>query len=52
MPPPYNAKVRMELYSFVMAKSEAPESWPTYPVYLRGEAGKNNIILIKLFSDS
>lgn len=41
MPPPYNTKVRLKLDSFVLSKSEAPESWPSYPVYLRGEAGKN-----------
>lgn len=42
IPPPYNTKVRMKLESYIVTKSDALESWPTYPIYLRGDAGKNN----------
>lgn len=40
MPPPYNKKTKAKLYSFITAKYDAPEDWPCYPVYLRGDAGK------------
>ncbi|XP_011858652.1 PREDICTED: uncharacterized protein LOC105556179 [Vollenhovia emeryi] len=38
MPPPYNGKMRLKLDSLVTAKRDAPKSWLSYPIYIRGEA--------------
>ncbi|KAL0098865.1 hypothetical protein PUN28_020852 [Cardiocondyla obscurior] len=38
MPPPYTTKTRIKLNNIFNENNEAPESWPSYPVYLRGEA--------------
>lgn len=48
MPPPYNTKSRLKLDSYVMSKSKAPESWPLYPIYVRGDAGKNHYFNITI----
>ncbi|KAL0111260.1 hypothetical protein PUN28_012866 [Cardiocondyla obscurior] len=38
MPSPYTTKTRIKLNNIINENNEAPESWPSYPVYLRGEA--------------
>lgn len=46
MPPLYIKKRKAKLYNLVATKFDALEHWPCYPVYLRGKAGKIQIILI------
>lgn len=41
MPPPYNKKRKAVLFNLIATKSDAFEYWPSYPVHLRGEAGKH-----------
>lgn len=53
MPPPYNKQNKTKLYNYIALKYDALETWPSYPVYLRGEAGKDtnyfNTYIIFLF---
>lgn len=40
MPPPYNAENNELLYQLVDQRGEAPESWPTYSIKIKGHASK------------
>lgn len=42
MPPPYTTKTRIKFNNLVLDNNETPESWPSYPIYLRSEADKND----------
>lgn len=40
MAPPYNEEDTDLLDSFIESGADAPESWPSYPVELKGQASE------------
>lgn len=52
MSPPYNTKSRIKLNKLMSNNAEAPESWLSYPVYLRGEGGKSDCYIFLTFKIS